>query len=108
MAFAFALLLLIGLLSSLLFAVVNLFPRFFGIVQAGWRAVLADIGEELTRPSTPKGSRHARATSLGSVDGNSFTKVPLDYAVTTPGRKKRSLEAIDGEEDGREVKRQAR
>ncbi|KAJ7062810.1 hypothetical protein C8F01DRAFT_1135312 [Mycena amicta] len=92
-------------------------PQYFGVVQAGYRAVLKSISDDLMRPSTPteRGPSHSRTASVGSgsIDGNSFTKVPLGYAMATPGRstgaKKRSLEVIDEREDGgREAKRQAR
>nr|GAT43933.1 predicted protein [Mycena chlorophos] len=96
-------------------------PQYFGLVQAGWRAVSASIIEELNRPSTPTPDRphkHKRTTSLGSLGGNSFTTVPLTYAPDTPGAKplsssqnsqKRSRESLeDMEEETRVAKKHAK
>ncbi|KAF7291791.1 Glycoside hydrolase family 3 protein [Mycena chlorophos] len=76
--------------AELKLSVFTKLPQYFGLVQAGWRAVSACIIEELNRPSTPTPDRPRKpksTASLGSLGGNSFTAVPVTYAPDTPGGK---------------------
>ncbi|KAJ7683564.1 hypothetical protein B0H17DRAFT_1205071 [Mycena rosella] len=113
-----------SMLMPPIFAEVNLtvftkHPQYLGLVQAGYRAVLKSIPDVPTTtiepPSTPTRG-HSRNPSSSSIAENSFTTVPLNYAPTTPGRRretvKRGLEeggSVDSlEDDERQPKRQAR
>ncbi|KAJ7683566.1 hypothetical protein B0H17DRAFT_1205073 [Mycena rosella] len=106
------------------FAVVNLsvftkHPQYLGLVQAGYRAVLKTIPDALTttiEPLSTPNRGHSKNPSSSSIAENSFTTVPLNYAPTTPGRRretvKRALEEGGSvgslEEDERQPKRHAK
>ncbi|KAF7300972.1 Glycoside hydrolase family 3 protein [Mycena indigotica] len=92
-------------------SVITKLPQYFGVVQAGYRAVLKSIQDEIMRPTTPTRTGHSRVSSFGSLDGNSLTRVPLNFSLATPGKPitgKRSLGSIDEGDDERSAKRQAR
>ncbi|KAJ7688301.1 hypothetical protein B0H17DRAFT_1203108 [Mycena rosella] len=98
------------------FAVVTL---YLGLVQAGYRAVRKTIPDALTTTIEPLSTPtrgHSRNPTSSSIAENSFTTVPLNYAPTTPGRRretvKRALEEGGSvgslEEDERQPKRRAK
>ncbi|KAK7053755.1 glycoside hydrolase family 3 protein [Favolaschia claudopus] len=86
-------------------------PQYFGLVQAGYRAVLNSMSEpaiEVEPPSTPP--RQPRGLSRGSVNESSFGQVPIDYVPTTPSRNlKRAHDSnsLGPDEEERGPKRQA-
>ncbi|KAJ7235299.1 hypothetical protein B0H12DRAFT_1027524, partial [Mycena haematopus] len=86
-------------------------PQYVGLVQAGYRALLkkdflaTNSDTDTEPPSTPR----RRTASLGSINENSFTKVPLNYAPPTPSRKREGLKraregGVEGEGEGEERK----
>ncbi|KAF8173867.1 hypothetical protein K438DRAFT_1728338 [Mycena galopus ATCC 62051] len=88
-------------------------PEYFGLVQAGYRALLrSDFGTPTVEPPSTPTRGHSRTASVGSINENPFTAVPINYAPPTPSRKRESLKrARDGdsldsvEDDERQPKR---